>query len=100
MKDYIVFMHNDLDECAESNSAEAWAKYLAALRESGQFAGGSAIGHGECVVLRGQPRPITAHLTGYIRIQATSLEEAKRLMRGNPVLASGGTVEIRELPPD
>jgi hypothetical protein len=31
-------------------------------------------------------------------VTANSLEEAKRLVIGNPVFECGGTVEVRELP--
>lgn len=46
------------------------------------------------------PGAITAHLSGYIRVQAESLEAAKALLDGNPTFEAGGTVEIRELPRD
>jgi len=41
---------------------------------------------------------VTEHLTGYIRITADSMEQAKSLLIGNPQFEAGGTVEIRELP--
>ena len=41
---------------------------------------------------------MTAHLTGYIRVRAESLDQAKSLLAGNPLFEAGGTVEIRELP--
>jgi hypothetical protein len=37
-------------------------------------------------------------LSGYIRISAGDLDEARGLLAGNPVFEAGGTVEIRELP--
>jgi hypothetical protein len=43
-------------------------------------------------------RPITTHLSGYVRIKAISLDHARDLVNGNPVFEAGGTVEIRELP--
>jgi len=93
MLDYIFFMHGD----ANDDGAD-WDRYLAKLRATGQFQGGSSIGAGECVSRSRTPKPTTAHLTGYIRVQANSLEEAKALLDGNPVFEAGGTVEIRELP--
>jgi len=42
---------------------------------------------------------LTAHLSGFIRIAASSLDDALKLLAGNPVFEAGGTVEIRELPP-
>ena len=46
----------------------------------------------------GVPAALSAHLAGFIRVGAPSLEQAKTLLNGNPVFESGGTVEIRELP--
>jgi hypothetical protein len=44
------------------------------------------------------PASVTAHLTGYIRVNANSLDQTKSLVTGNPHFEAGGTVEIRELP--
>jgi hypothetical protein len=93
MPDYILLMHDDA-----SDDAAAWEPYLRRLRQSGCFEGGSAIGDGVCVRKRGVPAPVTAYLTGYIRVTADSLDQAKSLLIGNPHYEAGGTVEIRELP--
>jgi hypothetical protein len=98
VNDYIFFMHDDAQESSEPNGDAAWEKYFAMLRASGQFSGGSSIGSGVCITKSGAAKAITSHLSGYIRVQAESLEQAKRLLVGNPVLDAGGTVEIRELP--
>jgi|SRR4051812_306660 hypothetical protein len=95
MNDYIFLMHND---GAGDGTDAAWGQYLGKLRSTGQFQGGSAIGPGQCVTKSRRPVGITAHLSGYIRVQAESLEAAKALLAGNPVFEAGGTVEIRELP--
>ena len=60
--------------------------------------GGSAIGEGVCVRKNGAPGAVTAHVTGFIRVKAANLHQAKSLLIGNPVFEAGGTVEIRELP--
>ncbi len=92
MADYIMFMHDD----AVTDSS-AWEPYLQTLKKSGIFEGGSEIGEGVCV--RKGPAPdITRHLTGYIRVTAATLEEARSFLAGNPHFEPGGTVEIRELP--
>jgi hypothetical protein len=54
------------------------------------------------MVLRkdGASRPVSAQLSGYIRIQAVDMAAAAALVAGNPVLECGGSVEIRELPPE
>ena len=58
---------------------------------------GSAIGEGPCLRKAGAAPGVTAHLAGFIRVNADSLAAAKPLLPGNPVYEAGGTVEIREL---
>ena len=98
MNDYIFLMHNDVDSEHSSGSDAAWSQYIAVLRAAGRFGGGSSIGHGICVRKNGTASEITTKLGGYITVQAESLEEAKKLLVGNPVFEAGGTVEIRDLP--
>jgi hypothetical protein len=93
MSDYIFLMHND----GAKTRAEDWPAYFANLRASDGFDGGSAIGKGACFRKSGAT-PATSPISGYIRVQAASLDEAKKLLAGNPVYEAGGTVEIRELP--
>jgi len=93
MTDYIFLIHDD------STAAEtAWEPYLSRLRQSGVFQGGSAIGDGICARKSGAIPSVTAHLVGFIRVNADSLDHARSLLIGNPVFEAGGTVEIRELP--
>ena len=93
MPEYLFLMHGD------SVTPEAsWEPYLRKLKASGAFAGGSAIGDGVCARKTAAPAPLTAHLVGFIRVDADSLEAARSLLSGNPVFEAGGTVEIRELP--
>lgn len=100
MKDYLLLMHNDVppDASSAADSAEAWTRYLATLRTSGRFEGGSVIGDGACVRKDGAAHAITPHLGGCIKVRAASLDEARGFLAGNPVFELGGTVEIRELP--
>ena len=95
MNDYIFFMHNDAEAVGNDH---AWESYLEKLRSTGRFTGGSSIGRGVCVTRSRHPPGITSHLSGYLRVQAESLEAAKELLAGNPVFEAGGTIEIRELP--
>jgi hypothetical protein len=98
MNDYMVLMH---DHALESERKRAPSEeYFKKRQASGQFVGGSSIGHGECVAKSRQTRSFSAQLTGYIRVRAESLQAAKKFLEGNPVYEAGGTVEIRELPPD
>ena len=96
MIDYIFFMHDD----APAATAAGWPEYFSKLRDGGHFNGGSAIGDGICVNKNGSSPPIAKQLTGYIRVQAESLADARRLLEGNPVYEAGGTIEIRALPRD
>lgn len=94
MADYIFFMHDD----ATSDDLGDWDAYLQTLKQNGVFEGGSAISGGVCM-RKGSAAPgITAHLAGYFRVTAATMDEAKSLLAGNPHFEAGGTVEIRELP--
>ena len=93
MPDYIFFMHDD-----STADDAAWEPYLTQLQQRGVFQGGSAIGDGVCLRKRGPAPALTAHLAGFIRVSADSLDQAKALLAGNPVFEAGGTVEIRALP--
>ena len=93
MADYIFLMHDDADV-----SDHTWEPYILHLQERGVFQGGSTVGDGLCIRKDGAVRPLTVHVTGYIRVSADSLEQAKSLLIGNPQFEAGGTVEIRELP--
>ena len=70
---YLFLMHNDTTTTGNESLANAWAPYLAALRASGNFEGGSAIGTGLCMRKYGAIPSVTRHLTGYIRISANNL---------------------------
>lgn len=93
MPDYLLLMHNDA-----RGDESAWELYLRGLRASGRLQGGSAIGDGVCLRKMGTPGPLAAHLSGFIRVAAATLEDAKSALSGNPVYEAGGTVEIRALP--
>ena len=95
MTDYMLLGHND---DSGPTSIEDWGRYIAKLRATGNFEGGSAIGGGICVRKTGAVPAISEHLTGFIRITANNLEHAKSLVVGNPGYEAGGTIEIRELP--
>jgi hypothetical protein len=78
MAEYIFLMHDDAID-----DDKAWGPYLDKLKQGRFFEGGSAIGHGVCARKSGEP--LTAHLTGYIRVNAESLDQAKSLLIGNPL---------------
>ena len=80
MADYLILMHDD--SIAEEGT---WEPYLKRLQAAGVFDGGSAIGDGVCVRKDGSSAAATQHLAGYIRVNANSIDQAKRLLDGNPV---------------
>jgi hypothetical protein len=96
MADFIFLMHDDTT--APVNEA-VWEAYFGLLNRSGVFRGGSEIGQGVGVRKDGAAGPLASHITGFIRIEAADLQQARRMVEGNPVFEAGGTVEIRELPP-
>jgi len=93
MADFIFLMHNDV-----MAGDEAWEPYIRSLQQRGVFQGGSAIGDGVCARKDGVRLPVTRHIVGYIRIAADNLDEAIKLLAGNPHFEKDGTVEVRELP--
>lgn len=96
MAEFILLMHAD----GGPESAADWARYLEGLRATGKALGGSAIGAGVCVRRNGVAAPVSAHLTGFIRVEADSIDAARAFLHGNPAYEAGATVEIRELPRD
>jgi hypothetical protein len=97
MPDYIFLMHDDVPP-GPAVQEDDWGPYIGRLQASGNFQGGSEIGEGTCARKSGAVPGITSHLAGFIRVSASSLNDAKDLLAGNPVFEAGGTVEIRELP--
>ncbi len=98
MPDYIFLMHDDVPEHGSGVREADWGSYLAGLQASGNFQGGSAIGAGVCARKSGVVPHVTGHISGFIRVAALSLDDARTMLAGNPVFEAGGTVEIRELP--
>jgi hypothetical protein len=98
MQDYILLMHDDASDTSRADTDAAWGRYLETLTKSGRFLGGSAMGGGQCFTRSGVAKEITANITGYIHVQADSMDDARKFLEGNPVFEAGGTVEIRELP--
>lgn len=98
MNEYMLLMHRDAHNPQAAADPERWSEYLGWLQGTGQFDGGSSIGAG-MRLRKGRPdQPDDSDLSGFIRIRAASLEEARTFLSGNPVYEAGGTVVIRELP--
>lgn len=93
MPDYLILMHNDA-----AGPETGWSGYLAKLRATGRFQGGSSMGQGASFRKGGAPLPVSDTIAGFIRVEADDLAGAKALLEGNPVFEAGGTCEIRLLP--
>lgn len=100
MKEFILLMYNDATDQSVASSGDRWGEYLAGLRASGHFDGGSSIGAGLRLRKGQADRPSAAELDGFIRVRAQDLVAARTFLVGNPVYEGGGTVEIRELAVD
>lgn len=99
MNEYILFMHADAPDTQAADDPERWGQYLARLRSTGQFDGGSAIGTGERVRKNQPGQPVTGGPSGFIRVRAASLQAAREeFLAGNPVYEAGGTVDVHGLP--
>ncbi|WP_198120195.1 hypothetical protein [Massilia rhizosphaerae] len=98
MNEYILFMHDDVADAAIATDEQRWTQYMSALRASGQFDGGSAIGKGMVFRKDRAGQAATTTVSGYLRVRAENAEAAQRFLVGNPNYDAGGTVEIRELP--
>lgn len=96
MNDYLFLMYDSKHSDAGTDSD--WERYIERLVGTGHFSGGSAIGGGLSVSKSGDASGIAAELSGYIRVTASSIEEARDLLEGNPTYEGGGRIEIRELP--
>ncbi len=99
MAEYMFLMHGLTVPDARPDAPHPdWGPYIAGLMAKGVMRGGSAMGRGVCARKSGDAPDISRHLSGYIKIEADSLEAARALLDGNPVYEAGGVVEIRELP--
>ena len=98
MEEYLFLMHDDVLDSGVVNDDRLWEAYLAKLRDSGQFDGGSVIGPGAKFRKNCTGNVMTTAVSGFIRIRAESMEAAQKFLIGNPTYEAGGTVEIRALP--
>lgn len=81
-----------------------WADWVASLRHDSRFVHGEPV-HGsegrvlrsEGAVTRGCIGAPDAAVTGYLALQADSLDQAQSLAADCPALLHGGTVEVRPI---
>ena len=87
MTEYIMINHG-------AGTAADWDQYFKMLRDQNHMIGGSALNQGISVKDAVFSNAITPTITGYLLIQAESLEKAKEIMALSPVHKTGGTVEL------
>jgi hypothetical protein len=96
LNDYLLLMHDD----AGHERADQWPVWLDRLAGDGRLRGGSSMAGGECVRQGASAQRPARTLTGFVRIVAADLDDAKACLIGNPVYEGGGTVEIHLLTED
>lgn len=94
MAEFILLMHDDT--VSPERDAD-WDAYISMLSATGKFRGGSSIAGGASFRKAGVAAACTSPLTGFIRIDAQHLDEARGFLQGNPTFEAGGTVDVREL---
>ena len=72
-----------------------WNIYIDRLTKTGLFRGGSALSNGLCANTQVTKRSCT--VTGFMRFEASTIQQIHALLAGNPVYESGGEVELLEL---
>jgi hypothetical protein len=76
---------------------EDWNQFFALARSSGLFQGGSEIGKRIRLGSK-EVSDTTKNVAGYMRFESEDFEALKNLLIEHPVLKSGGTLELCELP--
>jgi hypothetical protein len=83
-------------------SGAKWAAWHAQLEEAGQLAGGAQLEAERIRVTAAgtdasAPPPAELQVGGYFLVEAPTLQAAAEIARGCPLVAAGGTVEVRPL---
>jgi hypothetical protein len=74
-----------------------WDAFFESASASGIFSGGSEMGKRE-ILGNGDPVGQSDHIVGYMRFDSENKQEVLELLKIHPVILSGGTVELCELP--
>lgn len=92
--EYILFIHSNTDI---PTKGEDWHQFFELATSSGLFQGGSEIGK-RIQLGSKQVSDTTMNVSGYMRFDSEDIETLKNLLAEHPVLKSGGTLELCELP--
>jgi hypothetical protein len=95
MSKYVFAFRNDPDRAATPGEEEAWGAWFGEL--GGAVADfGNRVGRAAMVGASGAS-PYPDALSGYVVVNADSLESAMQLAQGCPGLRAGGQVEVGEI---
>ena len=78
-------------------TTQEWDQFFTAARQSGLFAGGSAVGQ-RVVLGDTQSAKSIDHIVGYMRFDAEDKQKLLDLLKLHPVVIHGGSVELCEMP--
>ena len=100
MPKYVLAYHGGSMPESEADQAavmEAWGAWFGSLGDA-VIDGGNPTGRSKTVVSDGSARDGGGAnpLSGYTLISATDLDAAASLVKGCPILAAGGTIEVAE----
>ncbi|MGD8859373.1 MAG: hypothetical protein PVI30_05125 [Myxococcales bacterium] len=88
MAQYVLLMKGT------AGDPDSWTRYVERLIATGKFRGGSSLGNGASIRKGAEDSPCV--VTGHMRFEADSFDEARKLIEGNPVYEAGGEVELLE----
>jgi hypothetical protein len=94
MSQFILLIQGNLKS---EPTAEDWAAFFSAARQSGMFQGGSEIGM-RWIVGDASSAESTKHVVGYMRFDADDKQQLLDLLQRHPVVVHGGSVELCEMP--
>jgi hypothetical protein len=94
MTQYLLLIH---DNAKRRATPDEWERFFAAVRASGMFLGGSALGE-RVVVGDGSSGQPSRHIVGYMRFDSDDRSKRLQLLERHPVVLNGGSVELCEIP--
>jgi hypothetical protein len=109
MKEFMMIFRNEKKEQPQVSPEEmqamvkVWNDWIGGIAAQGKFVATNALGfegrtvNATGVVSDGPYVEVKEMVGGYIIVKADSLDEAVTLSTGCPVLAIGGTVEVRDV---
>ena len=96
MKKYLVLNYPGRG----AQSDDAWTDFFAAVRKSGKFSGGSALGQRWGFSDVGFHAPQARAIGGYFLFTAGNEGEVAEMLKSCPIITAGGSVDIIALETD